>query len=92
VDSSCAYGNEPSGPIKDRQWLGHLNYYQLFKVDSAPRSCKFIIKTAPIIRKIMNDEVVRMWKETRMALLQDQSPAKTNEKSQLGHQVFRPIR
>jgi hypothetical protein len=29
--------------------------------------------------KIMNDEVVRMWKETRMTLLQVQNPAKSRK-------------
>lgn len=29
----------------------------------------------------MNEEVVRMWKETHMTVLQDRSPAKTHEKS-----------
>lgn len=47
----------------------HLNDYQLFKLDSSPRSCKFIRITAQTIRPIMNDELIRIRKETSMASL-----------------------
>jgi hypothetical protein len=38
VAVSCEYGNEHSGSIRGKKFLGYLSYYQLFQKDSAPWS------------------------------------------------------
>jgi hypothetical protein len=35
---TCEYGNEPSGSIKDGEFLDYLSNYNLLKKDSAPWS------------------------------------------------------
>jgi hypothetical protein len=34
----CEHGNEPSGSIKDGEFLDYLSHYKLLKKDSAPLS------------------------------------------------------
>jgi hypothetical protein len=52
VAGSCEYSNKPSGPIKNREFLDQLNYYQLPKKTSVPWSASVDIQSVDNVNKI----------------------------------------